>query len=165
MFYLKVKFSTKGKSILIRSLVSTNSKQVSQALNWDLWSCMASLGHSESVVCLVYYTCIYRRPWCSCLYPPTLCRCYYDDVIKWKHFPRYWPFVWWIHRFAVNSPQKGQWRGALMFSFIWAWIITWVNSCEAGDFRRYRAHYDVIVMIIGARCLTDAPRLQRTTTV
>ena len=22
----------------------------------------------------------------------------HDDVIKWKHFPRYWPFVWEIHR-------------------------------------------------------------------
>ena len=22
----------------------------------------------------------------------------HDDVIKWKHFPRYWPFVWGIHR-------------------------------------------------------------------
>ena len=23
---------------------------------------------------------------------------YHDDVIKWKHFQRYWPFVWGIHR-------------------------------------------------------------------
>ena len=22
----------------------------------------------------------------------------HDDVIKWKHFPRYWPFVWGIHQ-------------------------------------------------------------------
>ena len=41
----------------------------------------------------------------------------HDDVIKWKHFPRYWPFVRGIHRSPVNSPHKGQWRGALMFSF------------------------------------------------
>ena len=40
----------------------------------------------------------------------------HDDVIKWKHFPRYWPFVRGIHRSPVNSPRKGQWRGALMFS-------------------------------------------------
>ena len=26
------------------------------------------------------------------------------------------------------------------------WIIVWVNNREAGDFRRHRAHYDVIVM-------------------
>ena len=46
----------------------------------------------------------------------------HDDVIKWKHFPRYWPFVRGIHRSPVNSPHKGQWRGALTFSLIWAWI-------------------------------------------
>ena len=46
----------------------------------------------------------------------------HDDVIKWKHFPRYWPFVQGIHRSPVNSPHKGQWRGALMFSLICAWI-------------------------------------------
>ena len=44
----------------------------------------------------------------------------YDDVIKWKHFPRYWPFVRGIHRSSVNSPHKGQWPGALMFSLICA---------------------------------------------
>ena len=31
-----------------------------------------------------------------------------DDVIKWKHFPRYWPFVRGIHRSPVNSPHKDQ---------------------------------------------------------
>ena len=36
----------------------------------------------------------------------------YDDVIKWKHFPRYWPFLRGIHRSPVNSPHKEQWRGA-----------------------------------------------------
>ena len=30
----------------------------------------------------------------------------HDDVIKWKHFPRYWPFVRGIHRSPVNSPHK-----------------------------------------------------------
>ena len=44
-----------------------------------------------------------------------------DDVIKWKYFPRYWPFVRGIHRSPVNSPHKGQWRGALRFSMICAW--------------------------------------------
>ena len=47
---------------------------------------------------------------------------WYDDVIKWKHFPRHWPFVWGIHRSPVNSPHKGQLRGALMFSLIFDWI-------------------------------------------
>ena len=70
----------------------------------------------------------------------------HDDVIKWKHFPRYWPFVRGIHRWPVNSPHKDQSRGALMFSLICAWTGGWVNNGEAGDLRRLRAHYDVIVM-------------------
>ena len=70
----------------------------------------------------------------------------HDDVIKWKHFPRYWPFVWGIHRPPVNSPHKGQWCRALMFSLICAWINSWVNNCEGGDLRHHHARYDVIVM-------------------
>ena len=70
----------------------------------------------------------------------------HDDVIKWKHFLRYWPFVRGIHRSPVNSPHKGQWRGSLMFCLIRAWINSWVNSCEAGDLRHYLAHCDVIAM-------------------
>ena len=46
----------------------------------------------------------------------------------------------------VNSPHKGQWREALMIPLIWAWINDWANNREAGDLRRHRAHYDVIVM-------------------
>ena len=70
------------------------------------------------------------------------------DVIKWKHFPRYWPLVQGIHRSPVNSPHKGQWRGALIFSLICVWKNGWVNNGEAGDLRRYRAHYDVTVMAL-----------------
>ena len=71
---------------------------------------------------------------------------HHDDVIKWKYFPRHWPFVRGIHRSPVNSPHKGQWRGALMFTLICARINDWVNNRKAGDLRRYPAHYDVIVM-------------------
>ena len=70
----------------------------------------------------------------------------HDDVIKWKHFPRYWPFVRGIHRSPENSLHKGQWRGVLMFSLIYAWIDDWVNNREAGDLGRHRTHYDVTVM-------------------
>ena len=70
----------------------------------------------------------------------------HDDVIKWKHFPRYWSFLRRIHRSPVNSPHKGQWRGALMFSLICARISGWVNNREAGDLRRRQAHCDVNVM-------------------
>ena len=70
-----------------------------------------------------------------------------DDVIKWKHSPRYWPFARGIHRSTVNSPHQGQWRGALMFSLICAWTNGWVNNRYAGDLRRHCAHYDVTVML------------------
>ena len=70
----------------------------------------------------------------------------HDDAIKWKLFPRHWPFVRGIHRSPVNSPHKGQSRGALMFSLICARINDWVNNREAGDLRRHRGHYDVSVM-------------------
>ena len=72
----------------------------------------------------------------------------HDDVIKWKHFPCYWPFVRGIHRSPMNSPHKDQWRGALMFSLICVWMNDWVNNREAGDLRYYRAHNDVTVMFI-----------------
>ena len=70
----------------------------------------------------------------------------HDDVIKWKHFPRYWPFVRGIPRSPANSPHKGQSRGALMYSLICAWINGRVNNGQAGDLRRHRAHYDVSVI-------------------
>ena len=41
----------------------------------------------------------------------------HEDVITWKHFPRYWPFVLGIQR-----------------------------SREAGDLRHHHGHYDVMVM-------------------
>ena len=72
-------------------------------------------------------------------------------------------YTWWRHQMEtlsallalcagnspvpVNSPHKGQWRGALMFSLICARINVWVNNGEAGDLRRNRAHNDVTVMI------------------
>ena len=63
------------------------------------------------------------------VWPPVIATSYWhDDVIKWKHFPRYWPFVRGIHRSPVNSPHKGQWRRALMFSSICASINVWVNQ-------------------------------------
>ena len=72
---------------------------------------------------------------------------------------------WWRHQMETfpallalcvgNSPvtgrwiplTKGQWRGALMFSLIFAWTNGWVNNWDAGDLRSNRAHYDVTVML------------------
>ena len=46
----------------------------------------------------------------------------------------------------VNSHHKGQWRGALIFSFICDWLNGRVNNRDTGDLRRHRSHYDVIVI-------------------
>ena len=69
-----------------------------------------------------------------------------DDVINWKHFPRYSPFVRGIHWIPVKSPHTGQERGALIFSLICAWTNGWANNRDAGDLRRHRAHFYVTVM-------------------
>ena len=65
-----------------------------------------------------------------------------------------------IHRSPVNSPHKGQCRGALMFSLIFDWINNCINNREAGDLRRYRAHYKVIVMKLNDYS-TRRPHLRR----
>ena len=76
--------------------------------------------------------------------------CFHDANIKWKHFPRYWPFVRGIHRSPGNSPHNGQWCGALMFPLICAWTSGWINNRDTGDLRRHRSHYDFTVMQIMA---------------
>ena len=59
--------------------------------------------------------------------------------------------IWWRHQMetfsAVNSPHKGQWRGALMFSLICARINGWLNNGGTGVLKRHRFHYDVTVMV------------------
>ena len=85
--------------------------------------------------------------WVASLLALRRCDCNHDDVIKWKHFPRYRPFVRGIHRWPVNSPHKGWWRKALIFSLICAWINGWVNNREAGYLRRHRVRHGVTVMI------------------
>ena len=60
-------------------------------------------------------------------------------------------FVRGIHQSPVNSPLKGQWRGALMFYLVCAWKNEWVNIRDAGDLRRHHAHYDATVMLLYAK--------------
>ena len=69
----------------------------------------------------------------------------HDDVIKWKHFSRYWPFVRGIHRSPMNlwsSSHKGQSRRFLLLYLIFVCANCWA----AGGLRRYSVHYDVTVM-------------------
>ena len=116
-------------AITIGVRLRSHTKNISQSATWT-FNCYIS---NNTARCLL--AAIYEIP-CSRL----------DDVIQWKHCPRYWPFVWGIHRSPVNSPHKGQRRGALMSSLICARINGWVNNREAGDLRRHHAHCDVTVM-------------------
>ena len=96
------------------------------------------------------------------------CLQWHDDVIKWKHFPCYWPFVWGIHRSPVNSPHKGQWRGALMFSLICTWTNAWVNNPDTDDSRHplwrrcngwYNSHPDDLSVSISQNYFDFGPIL------
>ena len=99
------------------------------------------------VGCAVLY---HRRPWPR--HYVYYSRLPSSLISWWRHqletFSALLVFVRGIHRGPVNSPHKGQWRGALMFFFICVWINDWVSNREAVDLRRYRAHYDVTLMIV-----------------
>ena len=58
----------------------------------------------------------------------------HDEVIKWKHFPRYWPFL------------RAIYRSTFMFSLICAWTNGWANNRDTGDLRRHHTHYGVTAM-------------------
>ena len=72
----------------------------------------------------------------------------HDDVIKWKHFPRDWPFVrefTGYRRIPLTKASHAE---------LW-WINGSVKNREAGDLRRHRAQYDVTVMYDHLVCLLN----------
>ena len=82
-------------------------------------------------------TCLLCTFWASKYWP-------HDDVIKRKHFPRYWPFVGKIHRSICLTKASD----AELWCLLWSapWINGWVNNREAGNLGSHCAYYDVIVM-------------------
>ena len=84
--------------------------------------------------------------WLKCMPIPFVLSPSHVDVIKWKHFQRYWLVVRGIHWSPVNYPHRGQWRRALMLSLICARINGWVINHKAGDLIHHRAHYGITVM-------------------
>ena len=69
----------------------------------------------------------------------------HDDIIKWKHYSRYWPFVPGIGEFPAQRPVT---QSFAVFFDLCLVINGWVNSHEAGDLRRHCTDYDVIVMSV-----------------
>ena len=126
---------------------------------------------------MVVYVCCYNQSttdvWCLTAVRNSITTTFTTVMIVWVRFtqrPQIRQLLlglnsatWWRHQMEpfsallalcagnspvpVNSPHKGHWRGALMFSSICARINDWVNSREACDLRRHRGHYDVIVMV------------------
>ena len=70
-------------------------------------------------------------PWCA---------------IRWKHFPRYLPFIRGIPLNGEFPPQKPVTRSFDLF-FDLRLDKDWINYRGVGDLRRYRAHFDVTVML------------------
>ena len=59
------------------------------------------------------------RCWRWVLYIKSIKSYGHDDVIKWKHFPRYWPFVRGIHRSPVNFTYTKA-SDAELWCFLWS---------------------------------------------
>ena len=96
--------------IIYRLHTVTRTNQKVEIFKWSLsiWMVL-KLGRSEIIV---HHLC------CSC--PDYFARssAAHDDVIKWKHFPRNWPFVRGIHRSPVNSPHKAS--DAELWCLLWS---------------------------------------------
>ena len=139
---------------------------------WFLKTCslsclMMAFTTVDSFIFKSFYVCKFHPGWCVCIVSTTVysfvnsCELFSHILHSSWLFTWYWQIAWWRHQMetfsallancAGNSPvskcHKGQWRRALMFSLICVWINGWVNNGETGDLRRYRAHYDVTVMV------------------
>ena len=100
--------------------------------------------------------------WCLFWNMKTFLYFYHFLTLRWRSWSK--PLlvdIWWrlqmetfsalLALCAGNSPvtgefsHRGRWRGALMFSLICPWTNGWANNRDAGDLKRHRGHYDVIV--------------------
>ena len=70
----------------------------------------------------------------------------HDEVIKWKHFPFYWPFVWGNPPVTGGFPPQRPVTRSFDVSLICTWTNCWANNRDVGDVIRHRAHYDVTVV-------------------
>ena len=78
------------------------------------------------------------------------CFHYHGNVIKWKHFPRYWPFVRESTRHRYFSLQRPVTRNfAVFFDLrLKKKKNAWVKKRDTGDFRRHHTLHDATVMIL-----------------
>ena len=126
-------------SIIFNELILDTEKYKWLKFSWNYWKHTVTRNQSHSQARIQIHSQVLRNATNTKTFMMTSSK-------LMEIFWRYWPFVRGIHRSPLKSPHKGLWRGALMFSLIWAWMNSWVNNREAGDLRRHRAHYDVTVM-------------------
>ena len=82
---------------------------LARLLVWILWPCLENTtSHIWHLVCQYGQRGGIRNYWPG----------QHDDVIKWKHFPRYWPVVRGIHRPRWNPRTKA--GGAEFWCFLWS---------------------------------------------
>ena len=120
--------------------ISKTSQQLKYWIWIEMYQCMTSFASEFLRMNLIAVSMVMNRPRGSTRH--TQGRIYHDDVIKWKHFPRYWPFVRGIHR-SFTGPR---WIPRTKTSDAEFWCFLWFNNGYAGDLRRNLADYDVIVM-------------------
>ena len=60
----------------------------------------------------------------------------HDDVVTLKPFGHYWPFVWGIHWWPVDSPHKGPVK--------WIFYILWVSSLNKLLNKQRSLHWNAI---------------------
>ena len=109
-------------------------------------------------VVFIHLKFIWREELCAGNSPTGTIYNQHDDIIKWKHVPRYKAFVRGIHRSIPLTKASD----AELWCFLWSatWIKGWVTHREADALRRHRAHYDVIVMVIlQMKCTANTARI------
>ena len=87
-----------------------------------------------------------------------------SSCIHHRNYARKGLGAWWRHQMETfselpalcegNTPVTKAGNVELWCFFICAWTNGWVNNPNAGNLRRHRAHYDVIVMwfVFSKRC-------------
>ena len=64
----------------------------------------------------------------------------HEDIVTWKHFLHYWPFMRRLHLSFMASVHEESIKQALMFYLVLTRTSCWINSWVAGDLRWHDAH-------------------------
>ena len=114
-------------------------------VEWYCWRSFVTLSHNNKIqkdlLCNIQYKHIFVFIKCNALNTCLI-------ISRWRHQMETFSALLALcaGNSPVNSPQKGQWRGALIFSLNCARTNGWVHNRDTGDLTRHCAHYIVTVM-------------------